>query len=310
MQNYGDYLYFPGTSSLKNKIFAFDLDGTLTVYKDGQNPIYYNKTSPFNYNFICKIEKIKELNQNYTIFIITNQFNITSEKLAFIENIWKSLEMIPHIFIANKKNQYRKPNNGFMYLINYILNSKNIYCSPLESYYCGDAVDKYDPFVPYRWSNDDSQFAKNCGLCFVRPIDVLGNNYELPETNFVMMMGNPGSYKTTYAKYLESNLGYIRFSQDECGELTKLYSQIEAYLINGYKIVIDATFANSHNRQLWIDLSIRINKQLTIVWMIRDGRPFNAIREKPIIHFAYSTYTKSFRDPEFENMPYKLIKNY
>lgn len=304
-QNHGDYLYIAGISSIKKKIFAFDLDGTLTVYKDGNNPIHHNKTTPYNYNFLCKINKIKELNEEYTIFIITNQSNISQEKLQFICNIWKDLESIPHILIAHKKNQYRKPNNGFMYVIQGIMQ-----CNITNSYYCGDAIGESDSFIPYRWSSDDSQFASNTGLSFIRPNDLFGINYEIPTTDFVMMMGNPGSCKTTYAKFLESNYGYVRFSQDECGDLLKNLPQIENGLKLGYKIVIDATFGNIQNRIPWIQMCQRIGKEMTIVWMIRDGRAFNSMREKPITHFAYSAYTKNFTSPEFEEMPYKLLKNY
>ena len=305
MENRGDYLYFPGTSSRKDKIFGFDLDQTLVVYKNGNNPIHHNKTDPHNYNFICKLSKLKELNEEYTIFIITNQSNISPEKTAFIENIWRDLEFIPHILIAHKKNHYRKPSNGFMYVIQGMLGKK-----PINSYYCGDAIGPSDEFIPYRWGSDDSLFAYNSDLSLVRPIDLFGTNYETPTTDFVMMMGNPGSYKTTFAKYLESNCGYVRFSQDECGELINFLSQIESGLRSGYKVVIDATFGNFKNRTPWIEMCQRIQKEMTIVWMCRCGRAFNAAREKPVIHFAYSTYTKNFADPEYEGMPYKLIKNY
>ena len=41
----------------KIKAVIFDLDGTLTAYKNGQNPIHYNKTNPDNWIFLGKIKE-------------------------------------------------------------------------------------------------------------------------------------------------------------------------------------------------------------------------------------------------------------
>ena len=296
-----DFLMLNGNLINSDMIYGFDLDGTLISYKNGHDPKRHNSISRDNWIFLGPIkEKIIELSTTYNIFIITNQSKVSPEKMRMIEDIWESLDRIPFVLCANKKNIYRKPNIGFLGIIQDILNNNRIVLNKNNSYFCGDAVGKDDIFIPYRWSSDDKQFAVNCGLNFIRPIDLFGVSKVIPSQDIVMMMGTPGSGKTTFAKIIEENYGYIRFSQDEVGDLKNNIVNIENLLITGKKIVLDATFASFNNRLSWIQLAKKLNKSLLVAWIIRDGRPFNTLRSKPISHFAWSGshgYEKNFSDP-------------
>lgn len=269
MQDNGDYLFLPGIIT-SNKIFGFDLDETLTTYKNGLNPIKYNEGSIDNYLFLgCIKEIILKLSNEYTIFIITNQYKLSLNKKLMIESVYENLDRIPNILCAHKKNQYRKPNNNFLNIINSVIENLDI----RNSFYCGDAVGKFDIFHPYKWSSSDYDFAINCGFQFVRPIDLFGVSDVRPNQDIVLMMGTPGSLKTTFSKILENYYGYIRFSQDEIGDLKKHISKIRETLTSGGKVVLDCTFASSKNRIPFLELAKTINKNLLICWIIRFGEP-------------------------------------
>ena len=328
--NNGEYLCLNGRSEIKDKFFGFDLDGTLTTYKDGLDPVRF-PDNPSNWHFLGEIKsKILELNENYTIVIITNQLNISQSKLGMIEQVYLALDCIPYILIAPKRNQYRKPNPGFMNVINHFINSSGKILNVSESYYCGDTVGPHDPFPPYRRdTSDDYLFATNSGINFIRPCDLfpkfsfvpynldssgtyIGMKYQL-----IIMMGNPGSGKTSYSKFLEQNYGYIRFSQDECGPLDKqgTITQITSTLMSGRNVVLDATFPSFQKKLPFLTIGKQLNLSMAIIWCIRDGRPFNKLREKPVSHFAYDSkngYTKNFNDPEERPMSisYDIIKLY
>jgi DNA 3'-phosphatase len=294
----GEYLYIPGKIDQNiDKIYAFDLDGTLTTAKNGMDPIKYNDIGPDNWLFLGPvIEIINNLSKDYNIFIISNQYNVSQLKLIMIQSVWTKLNYIPTILCAHKKNHFRKPNPYFLNVIDSLMK-----IDLTKSYYSGDSVGPDDPFVPYRWNTYDSDFAKNACINFIRPINVFGTSNFVPTEDIVIMMGTPGCLKTTFAKNLEKYYGYIRLSKDEVGDLEKKYNQIGLTLQQGRKFVLDATFAKLSSRLPWIKLANQLNKSIVICWIIRDGRPWNKLREKPVSHFAYSSkngYCQNFNDPE------------
>lgn len=323
IQDTGEFLYLRGTSSPKKSIYAFDLDGTLTTYKNCLNPARYTDDSN-NWHFLGPVkQKILELNSHFTIFIITNQLNVTSGKIGMIEQVYRELDGIPHILAANRKNAFRKPQKAFMNIIQQIVGTE---LDLSNSYYCGDAVSIDDPFPPYRRTpkgsnmGDDLQFAMNAHLNFIRPCDLfeqfsfqVTHNY-INKYSLIMMMGSPASGKSSCAKFLETHYGYVRFSQDECGDLKKKVHIIESTLENKC-VVLDATFASHSNRHIWLTLASKMNKSICIIWCIRDGRVFNSLREKPVSHFAYDGpygYVKNFNDPteRVSDVNYDLVKLY
>lgn len=304
------FIYLQGKITIdSNKIFGFDLDGTLTTYRNGHDPARPLTDNPNNWQFLGPVkEKILELSREYTIFIITNQSNLKSVKKDMIQYIWEALDKIPFVLCAHMKNQYRKPNTAFLGIINQIIPSLNI----SQSYFSGDAVGPSDKFIPYQWGTVDADFAVNCGFNFVRPIDLFGYSSIIPKQDLVIMVGNPGSWKTTFSKLLETNYGYVRMSQDEVSELSRRICYIRQFLLEGRKVVLDATFAKFDKRLPWLQLAHELGKSVMIAWVIRDGRCFNKLRSEPISHFAYSGYVKNFSDPEIvpSKFPYTLAKIY
>lgn len=301
------------------KVFGFDLDGTLTTAKNGLDPKRSKQISSDNWLFLGPIkEKLKELSKDYSIFIITNQSKVSQIKLDMIASVYLALDGLPTILCANIKNEYRKPNTGFINVIRLMLANNNIDFNQMESYYSGDGVGETDPFAPYRWGTVDYDFAINSGLRFVRPSDIFGHADIHPTEELVMMMGTPGSLKTTFAKRLEHVFGYVRYSQDEITykDLEKHKDRILSDIMSGKKVVLDATFAKEEKRLFWIRLIKEINDRygsnirVRILWSIRPGYCFNDERSKEtrVSHFAYTGpngYVPNFVDPYNAMSTYK-----
>lgn len=305
--------------SKSGKIFAFDLDGTLTTAKNGLDSKKYNEIDENNWLFLGNVKEFFKSNMGeYSIFIITNQFNISNTKKRMIESVYSELDCIPTILCANKKNEYRKPNTGFIQVIRSLLAQCDIDFNQCESWYTGDAVGSNDPFVPYRWSDTDLQFSINSGLKFIRPNDLLGHYSITPTEELVIMVGTPGSLKTTFARGLEQSLGYHRFSQDELGKkkIIDYNDQIRNLLLSGQKVVLDATHPSDNSRLPWMIMVKEINEfygtnlRVRVLWNIRNGSPWNDLRtgSSKISHFAYVGkygYVKNFNDPRLKQDEYK-----
>ena len=241
------------------------------------------------------------LSGEYSIFIITNQTKISDNKKQLIKNVWNDLDRIPYVLCAHKNNEYRKPSPKFIDIITMLLTSNGISLDKSNSYFSGDAVGPSDKFAPYQWGSDDYNFSLNAGLNFIRPIDLFGASSVIPTQDIVIMMGTPGSWKTTFAKLFEEQYGYRRLSQDEVGDLKNKISEVHNGLLRGDKFVLDATHASLSNKLPWLNLANQLNKTVMIAWVIREGRPWNKLRSKPVSHFAYVGkygYVTNFDDPE------------
>ena len=70
-----------------------------------------------------------------------------------------------------------------------------------------------------------------------------------------------------------------------------------AALVAKKSVVVDATHGSLTNREPLSKLAEDANVPYRILWHIRDGRAFNALREKPVPEVAYAVYSKHFVEP-------------
>lgn len=278
---------------ISNRCVIFDFDGTLAAKANGDIP-GKAETDPDNFVLYHDVERVLNelMDDGIQIVIISNQSNFNEFKQQMFVNLFEMFDRKLIILVAHKKNQFRKPNSGFLKL--------------LEDFeillYCGDAIGQTSDFPPYTYDSADYDFALSNNLEFISPMDVFESNFEtyVPTAKVVIMMGNPGSGKTTVSKRLESE-GFIRYSQDEHkGKLDKvgLKKEMEKELQQGNSIVLDATHSSEKNRQVWIDLADKCSVNYVILWCVRDGRIFNALRSEPISKMAYIPYVKNFSRPQ------------
>ena len=312
----------------KYRILILDLDGTLTARKNGKNPSYPDP-DPDNWLFLGDVPKVLNdyKRKKYNIFILTNQGwgdkykNIILDRMNNIKN--KLLEIngwTPFFIVVNSKdksNIYRKPNIGSLKIIKELLNiSDNSNISKIII--SGDAIGSGDEYPPYQYADTDKKYYENVfknynNVTFIRPLDLFPSNKEelIQDINedVVIMMGNPGSGKSTFAKELSEEKGYVHMEKDIMNLTSAKYKKYaEECLNNNKKIIIDMTNTKVENREIWITLANKHNLTSAIVWSIISGQPFNNLRtENKISSIVYNVYSKNFQEPtENETKIYKL----
>ena len=289
----GDYLYLKAKDFKTKKCVTLDFDGTLFVKANGDRP-YTPETSKNNCVFLYGVEeKLNEfINSGILPIIISNQSNITLEKEKMFLAVYNFFKCKITIFAAHKKNEYRKPNPTFLTMLS----------AKYEIlFHSGDAIGN-SKFIPYNFSSVDREFAEEGGVPFKSPLKVFGSNFQtvVPEESIVIMKGLPGSGKSSVAKRLEEEEGFTRFSQDEIKDLKlkRNMGLIRLSLIRKEKIVLDATHRMNSLIEPFIALAAEYKVSYVILWCVRDGRPFNELREKPVPNMAYSCYVRDFEEPE------------
>lgn len=86
-----------------------------------------------------------------------------------------------------------------------------------------------------------------------------------------ILVGIPGSGKTTYARYLERFEGYVRFSQDEAvriphplGIKARIFQTISESVEKGKNVVIDGTYIQRYQRSDIIDFCKGIDAEVVV----------------------------------------------
>ena len=261
--------------------------------------------------------------EGFRIVLVTNQsdwFNRVGPK-AKVESVLARLQAIngwmPACAVATTSRKhaptdtvYRKPGRGlFDVLVGSGMGMGGVGVGVVgvgEIHMCGDAVGAGDAYPPYRWSGSDAQFAETVGATFHRPVDVLGLTVGFtvseisPRQELVILMGNPGSGKSTIGREMALR-GYFHVEQDVVGTPAAVRRATVANLDTGASVVVDATHGNPKNRDPWIRIAREHSIPCRIVWIVRDGRPFNALRlglgEDKVPEVAYATYSKYFTEP-------------
>jgi bifunctional polynucleotide phosphatase/kinase len=276
------------------RIFLFDLDGTVCISKSGRLFSYNVEDTFIIPSAKDKIEELKAA--GYFVAIITNQAAFQADVQAKIRHIVQTLK-VPVVVAAGPKAP-RKPDPApwLELTVAYRINRLDLE----ELHYCGDAVGCHDEHVPYRWSDSDSVFAANIGATFHRPCDLFAKPAEPPFPEFKtlsIMVGNPGSGKTTLAKVIAEYTGAVHIEQDQLKVRTKVIKAAKEALAAGKSVVVDATHATRAHRQELYLLADKYDAIKRVFWCMRDGRPFNALRPSPVPSIVYHSYAKRFEDP-------------
>jgi bifunctional polynucleotide phosphatase/kinase len=298
-----DYLFYT-PYVLRGLIAGFDLDGTIITTKSGRKfPIDKND---WKYAFDNIHQKLNDIrSKGYQIVIISNQKglkNIESFKYK-LNKVFENIH-IDAVFIANKNNYYRKPYPGFLKLFKL-------------DFYVGDAAGRKNDH-----SNSDAAFAINAGINFYTPEHFFlneKNEYHLttPEIKIkkfsvpkfidktvIMMVGRPGSGKSTIANIIQKKTSAKIFSNDLTKNAFKEY--LKALDDNEKYLIIDNTNPSKITRRDWLQPAYDKGYITIIVWVdIPDevSRYLNKYRfyktgEKLIPDVVFNVYNKNFREPD------------
>jgi bifunctional polynucleotide phosphatase/kinase len=321
------FIYTSNGITSSGHIAGFDLDWTLVRTMRGKFPKDVDDITLLP----NRISVLKELaRRGFTIAIFTNQKSTNNNKVQFnLERVTNGIKLLEEVeikvivFMSISDDTYRKPQTGMWSVLKQII--------PIKSgFYCGDAAGR-----PQDFSDSDREFAGNIGVKFYLPeelfprieriseIERVGgmervervgeteniNQIELPSLkSMVILMGMPGSGKTTYYQQSLNPLGYIHISRDELKTIPKMKKMVREALFRDQLVAIDATNARQVHRQEYYDLAKEYGYTVALLYFVGDGSGFNKLRDKPVPGIAYGTYYKYLEEPTPENTPGQLYQ--
>jgi len=293
-------IYNINNAEVKEKMASFDYDWTVVNPKDGKT--FPSSIDDWEWLYPGVPEKIKKYYEDgYMIVIFTNQ----SKKWKYeqIQMVMKQLEIPLFVVIATDKAEY-KPNP---ILFNMPFEGNNI--NKEESFFVGDALGRKSDF-----SDSDKVFADNIGIKCYSPEDIFTNKsdtFEMPiiplssSPEIIIMVGYPGSGKSTIAKNICKTDNYVHIEGDIYKTSSKMRKASLEYISQSKSIVFDATHSSIKKRKEFVDLSKKYNynvKCIHVTTTLDISYKQNKSRsaEKQVPKIAYSVYKKYYEEPSEE----------
>lgn len=282
-------------AELRPKMASFDYDWTLVNPKEGKTfPVSIDDWVWLYPNVPTKL--IEYYENGYMIVIFTNQ----SKKWKYeqIQQVLKQLEIPLFIIIATDKSDY-KPNPILFNILDCKID-KN------ESFFVGDALGRKSDYA-----DSDKVFAENINIKWFSPEDIFldkSQTFELPviplSTNpeIIIMVGYPGSGKTTIADNICKNDNYIHISGDIYKTTSKMKKAALDYILQKKSIIFDATHSSIKKRLEFINFGNKYKYEIKCVHVttsleISYKRNKTRKDEKQVPKIAYSVYKKYYEEP-------------
>jgi bifunctional polynucleotide phosphatase/kinase len=297
----GDLFYHIPNIIPHSYIAAFDIDWTLSFSEKKLEPYL---AEPWDIKLLPnRVSKLVELFKiGYTIVLFSNQNVAEKTKKSRISRIKTLLEKIGvpcYVFIATGRDKYRKPAVGMWEKFVSLLDV------PVEfAFYVGDALGR-----PQDFSNSDKEFAENIGIPYYSPEEFFDSTKVSlqPGKNMVILVGMPGSGKTSYTEKELLSLGYIHVSSDKLKSNKKrIQNEVQKVLNMGENVVIDATNAKQETRQVYYNMAETKGYNVIILYFVRNGFGWNELREKKVPRIAYNIYFSNLDPPTTLNTPGQL----
>jgi DNA 3'-phosphatase len=294
-------------------VYLFDLDGTLIHSVSGR--LFAQNASDVLIPQDVLAFVRERVAEGCVVAITTNQMHYTEEiekKVRHAAEVFK----VP-VVVADGKGPSagRKPSKAMWDTFLEWSGLKAASCGKVT--YCGDAVGAAADWPPYRWSDVDERFARVIGATFATPREMFGGNkpdiakvrpFDPSHKWLVVMVGNQGSGKSGLASAIvDANLGWQCVESDVFkSRKTAILKAVDSFL-GGASVVADATHAGSSGRKELYALAKKHGALVRVVWVARDGRAFNKLRDKPIPAIAYSMYSKYSVDPTSDGHPVDVV---
>lgn len=278
----------------RKKIAAFDYDHTLVKPKSKST---FSKNESDWMWLRPNVKKIVQgyYKKGYSIIIFTNQSK--SYKHPQIISVLDTLNVPYKAYIMYTKS-LKKPNP---YYFNQYIGQKSF--DKKHSFFTGDALGR-----PGDWSDSDKVFAINSGVNWREPEDIFpfSSNLEVvPKTiktqEVVLMMGYPGSGKSTYALKHFSKTNYTILHGDAYKSVQyKIVKALKKELSEGQSVVIDATHSSVKKRAVFLKIakdSCLHTRVIHINVSIEQAMYQNQKREKPVPKIAMWMFRKHYEKP-------------
>lgn len=295
-------IYNINNAEFRQKMVAFDYDWTVVHPKDGKTfPSQIDDWVWYSPNVPSIIKNY--YNEGFMIVIFTNQSK--PWKCEQIKLVFQSLDIPVFIVIANVKSEY-KPN-----IILFDSLFKDYVIDKSKSFFVGDALGRKTDF-----SDSDKIFAENIGVPYYPPEKIFVTNeaitFDISQINLsdnpeiIIMMGYPGSGKTTVANEICSRNNYIHIKGDEYkSNMNKMIKASLEYINDKKSIVFDATNSSIKKRNLYVQLAKKHNYNVQCIHLsspLDISYKRNLVRQdkKIVPKIAYSVYKKHYQAPNDE----------
>jgi bifunctional polynucleotide phosphatase/kinase len=333
------YLNYNGEKDLKNKLACFDIDGTIIRTLSGRIKAQNKLDWTIIYDNCKNI--LKELSEdNYSIIFISNQYVLKNDEhkkewKSKIDNIIKYINLDITVYASLKKDKYRKPNIGFLKLLDY--NNKE------KVFYVGDAAGRERDYASY-----DRKFAENGKILFFTPeevfledmpvekylytypklpksinsLDNIINKFNLLKNDkeLIINVGYPGSGKSFMSQMICENIPdkYVIISRDIEKTIPMCIKKCKEILSGTLKsVIIDNLNNTKTDRRKFIDIAnslgilVRCFYYTTSQEISKHNNHYRAIikNEKALIpDVVYNKYKKYFEIPNKQENYDDIIK--
>ena len=308
----------------------FDLDGTLITTKSGKKW----SSKPEDWKLLPQVESQLKLAvaNGGLIGIITNQLEWsggTSKQLKEkIGNVIRRLDIPLYVFMAIKRDEYRKPCTGMYKLL---LETAGTEFDLSKSFYVGDAAGRHGDH-----NDTDLKWALNTKLKFYVPEDYfygtesppIGISYrpsemfvDTPnitcksETELVILVASPAGGKSFISTSIFKN--YVRINMDTLGTKAKCINACKEALSNGKSCIIDNTNPKIEQRSEYLDLAREYAIPSRIIylkfpkeWCLHlDMYRFLTTKKELLPKMAFNSFVSNLQVPTINECPVDVIEH-
>ncbi|XP_053687390.1 uncharacterized protein F21D5.5 isoform X2 [Sabethes cyaneus] len=309
------YIFHSKGLNSSNKIAAYDMDGTLIKTKSAG--ISKGK---------LKIDEFK----------------------TKIEALQSKLNIPLQVYISTGKGEYRKPLTGMWDKMCQLYND-DLEVDKVHSFYVGDAAGRLEQKKPVKRKKDhscvDRLMALNVGIPFFTPevhfqnakdlewtkpefdpksvfefrelLSPSGSKMVSSEPEVIVMVGFPGSGKSSFVRANLESKGYTLINRDTLGSWQKCVSLLESALRNKKSAVIDNTNPDVESRKRFVEVAKKRNVPCRCFVMnvsYKQSKHNNIFREltdrshTSINDMVFNMYKSKYQEPSIEEGFSEIVK--
>jgi len=325
------------------KVIGFDMDSTL-VEPNGKGKFPKGRTD-WHWWHESVPTTLKTLNaEGYRVIIFSNQNGIGTGKQRKSDITGKILDLSSELgfplqaFIATNDDEYRKPLPAMWEFFVTKVNGGVV--PDKSSMYIGDAAGRPAEWKSGRkkdFSCSDRKFAANAGLTFKTPEEYFLKEAAHPTWNWdafdttvafptevfsggsplasekqeiILLVGFPGSGKSTFAKTHLLPKGYAHINRDTLKTAGACMNAAKSSLKDGKSVVVDNTNPSREARADYVNIAKDFGIPIRCYHMetsIELAKHLNMVRElltdgdsKHVPKIGYNMFKKNFKEPSLD----------
>uniref|UniRef100_A0A1B0D571 PNK FHA domain-containing protein n=2 Tax=Phlebotomus papatasi TaxID=29031 RepID=A0A1B0D571_PHLPP len=289
----GNQLYVWTASGVMSspKIASYDIDGTIIKTKSGN--VFPKNIDDWMLAYPEVPGKLKKYHgEGFKVVFFTNQAAISKKKLKiedFVNKVKKVVGKINipiQVFISTGKGIYRKPMIGMWRKLEEEFND-GVKIDMKESFFVGDAAGRTEAKGRKKdHSCSDRFMAINLGLTFFTPeehfqgtralpwarpefdpknivppktlLEPAGTNLMADHKEIIVMVGSPGSGKSSFVQRSFQGSKYDIVNRDKLGTWQKCVTAAQSALDRGRSVVVDNTNPDIESRKRYTDLAKKV----------------------------------------------------